>query len=166
MPSKLISYLSFLLKSTNQHGVHSPFIYNYVTKCLYTKPKQSKIKSVDVLLKSIAYFAARTIQIDGNPDLKQKVQEHFPEIDWDSSHPDIFFVGGLSKNKFLDFLSEGKFHNDSIIFINAIHQDANKLQQWEELITLPQITVSVDMFHLGMISIRKEQEKEHFIIRI
>ncbi len=28
-------YIKFLLKSTNQHGVHSPFVYNLVTKCFY-----------------------------------------------------------------------------------------------------------------------------------
>lgn len=30
-----ISFLNFLIKSKNQHGVHSPFVYNLVTKCLY-----------------------------------------------------------------------------------------------------------------------------------
>lgn len=28
-------YFNFLRKSTNQHGVHSPFVYSFVTKCLY-----------------------------------------------------------------------------------------------------------------------------------
>ncbi|AWI27230.1 O-methyltransferase [Flavobacterium pallidum] len=29
------SYLKFLWKSTNEHGVHSPFVFSLVTKCFY-----------------------------------------------------------------------------------------------------------------------------------
>ena len=34
---QLTSYLKFLLKSQNQHGLHSPFVYDLVTKCFYDK---------------------------------------------------------------------------------------------------------------------------------
>ena len=29
------SYITFIFSATNQHGVHSPFVYNLVTKCFY-----------------------------------------------------------------------------------------------------------------------------------
>ncbi|EDP69654.1 SAM-dependent methyltransferase; O-methyltransferase [Flavobacteriales bacterium ALC-1] len=39
---QILAYIKFLFNSTNQHGVHSPFIYNFVTKCLYDKKKYPK----------------------------------------------------------------------------------------------------------------------------
>lgn len=33
----LSSYFRFLLKCQNQHGLHSPFVYDLVTKCFYDK---------------------------------------------------------------------------------------------------------------------------------
>jgi predicted O-methyltransferase YrrM len=32
---QIIQYIQFLFTSTNQHGVHSPFVYDLVTKCFY-----------------------------------------------------------------------------------------------------------------------------------
>lgn len=31
----IISYIKFLLTSTNQHNIHSPFVYKFTTSCLY-----------------------------------------------------------------------------------------------------------------------------------
>ena len=44
---KVKSFILFLFKSTNQHGVHSPFVYNLVTKCFYKKTSLFKIKLVN-----------------------------------------------------------------------------------------------------------------------
>lgn len=39
---QIIAYIKFLLQSTNQHGVHSPFVFKLVTKCFYdTTPKKT-----------------------------------------------------------------------------------------------------------------------------
>ena len=42
------SYVKFLLRSTNQHGVHSPFIYDLITKCFYDK---SNFQEYEILKK-------------------------------------------------------------------------------------------------------------------
>lgn len=33
----ILNYFKFLTKATNQHGVHSPFVYQLVTQCIYKK---------------------------------------------------------------------------------------------------------------------------------
>lgn len=38
---QLKSYIKFLFKSTNQHGVHSPFVYDLLTKCVYKKEQNT-----------------------------------------------------------------------------------------------------------------------------
>ncbi len=48
MLQNIKSYLKFLWNSKNQHGVHSPFVYNLVTKCFYDKknyPEYSILKN-------------------------------------------------------------------------------------------------------------------------
>ncbi len=43
---QITSYIKFLLKSTNQHGVHSPFVYNLITQCFYDKSKHENYKNI------------------------------------------------------------------------------------------------------------------------
>ncbi len=40
------SYLNFLLKSQNQHGIHSPFVYDLITKCFYDKKKYAEYSEI------------------------------------------------------------------------------------------------------------------------
>ena len=40
----VFAYIKFLFRSSNQHGVHSPFVYNLVTKCFYDRNKYQSYK--------------------------------------------------------------------------------------------------------------------------
>ncbi len=46
MKHQILSYLSFLLRATNQHGVHSPFMYQLLTQCFYDKKKYDAYKTL------------------------------------------------------------------------------------------------------------------------
>lgn len=43
---QIIAYIKFLLRSTNEHGVHSPFVYNLLTRCLYLKEEKDSFKTI------------------------------------------------------------------------------------------------------------------------
>lgn len=46
MMYQAIQHIKFLLKSTNQHGVHSPFVFNLVTKCFYDASDYGAYKEI------------------------------------------------------------------------------------------------------------------------
>ncbi|MFC4740890.1 O-methyltransferase [Flavobacterium ponti] len=47
------SYLKFLKNSTNQHGVHSPFVYSLVTKCFYDNKNYAEYEILKKYRKSL-----------------------------------------------------------------------------------------------------------------
>ena len=47
------SYFKFLWKSKNEHGVHSPFVFNLVTKCFYDKKKYAEYSILKNYRKSL-----------------------------------------------------------------------------------------------------------------
>lgn len=48
-------YLKFIKTSTNQHGVHSPFVYNLVTKCFYDKTKYADYNKFSAYKKQLKH---------------------------------------------------------------------------------------------------------------
>jgi len=163
---RFVSYLKFLAKSTNQHGVHSPFVFKYVTQCLYSGQKLHQKKSINVLLKTLDYFGFETVSIKNNGAVRELVKQTFPKVRFDENPLDLLFVDEMDITSFQKKCSEGMLRNDSLILVDSIHDDEKNLEQWNRLIAQPEVTVSIDMFHCGLISIRREQVKEHFMIRI
>ena len=47
MLHKITSFLSFLFKSRNKHSVHSPFVFNLITKCFH---KKATIANLNIFL--------------------------------------------------------------------------------------------------------------------
>ena len=47
------SYLKFLFHSKNEHGVHSPFVFDLVTKCFYDATKYQEYKALKSYRKSL-----------------------------------------------------------------------------------------------------------------
>ncbi len=56
------AYLKFLLKSANQHGIHSPFVYELTTKCFYNKTKHPEYSILKNYREGL-YNASEAIEI-------------------------------------------------------------------------------------------------------
>ncbi|MCE7066049.1 O-methyltransferase [Dyadobacter sp. CY326] len=56
-------------------------------------------------------------------------------------------------------------HNDSVFIFDDIYWSEEMTQAWEFIKQHPQVTLTVDLFWVGLVFFRKEQVKEHFTLR-
>lgn len=162
---QLLSYLSFYFTSSNQHGVHSPFVYDYITECLYKKTKLKVPVSLKILVKSISYFEYKAIRlVDEKEGVKEKIKTICPNSAFTQNKADIIFSSiALLEFKELDPMY---LQNNTLLLVDYIHKNKNNFKHWEELKKLDQVSVTIDLFYCGVVFFRKEQAKEHFKIRI
>ncbi|WP_029035362.1 O-methyltransferase [Salinimicrobium terrae] len=288
----VFAYIKFLLRSTNQHGVHSPFVYSLVTKCFYDRKKYpsyallkehrksllkdkktiqitdfgagSKVFKTDtrkvskmaknagispkrarLLNRLVRYLEVdRAVElgtslglgtaaiaagnmvkittIEGCPETAKIAGEKFKEFGFDNiqlkvgkfeeflgekriqnsrfkiqdskiastdnrqpttgnrqqaihnselltQNFDLLFIDGHhQKEATLSYFEKllPLIHNDSVMIFDDIHWSKGMEAAWEEIKANPKVTVSIDTFQWGLVFFRREQEKEHFVIRI
>lgn len=162
---RFFARIKFLLSATNQHGVHSPFIYQFVTKGLYRKGNKNYSKTENVLLKCISYFDYSQIGLvnDSNA-LKIKLNALFPGLRYTNIPFDLIYADLSSKT--FKTIAKQNIHNNSMLLIEGIYQNKGRTAQWCTIKNLKEVTVSLDLYYCGIVFFRREQAKEHFKIRI
>ena len=262
------SYFKFLWHSKNEHAVHSPFVFNLLTKCFYdTKPKRdssgseqakqyqvlknyrnsllenkntievtdfgagSKVfksntrqinqiaqtagispKRAELLFRITNYFQpisileigtslglatsalalgnpkAKIITLEGCPETANLSQLQLQKFNinnvesvvcefstfFKTQDPKpktqdlIYFDGNHSKKATLVYFEQllPTITNDTMWVFDDIHWSIEMEKAWEEIKKHPQVTVTIDTFQWGLVFFRREQPKEHFVIRI
>lgn len=79
----------------------------------------------------------------------------------------IYFDGNHSKKATLAYfeLLLPTITNDSVWIFDDIHWSAEMEEAWGIIKNHPKVKVTIDTFQWGFVFFRREQEKEHFIIR-
>jgi hypothetical protein len=54
---------------------------------------------------------------------------------------------------------------NGLLIINRLDEFWDQRDNWDKLIRHPRVTANIDLFKMGMIFVRKEQQKETFILR-
>lgn len=125
--------------------------------------------------------------IEGCPQTARIAQHHFellkqrnivpvlgsfrtklPEVLQKIDRLDLAFVDGHhAKEPTLDYFRQclGRSHNDTVIVLDDIHWSKGMEEAWEEIKNDPAVTVTIDLYQMGIVFLRKEQAKEHFVLR-
>ena len=255
---RIKSYLKYILKSTNLHGIHSPFIYKFLDDCLYAKtdPKNiqlfsqfkklllsnkntitvtdfgagSKVfnsnkravnkiakhagihfKQAAILINIANYFKPTTIleigtslglgttalhlgspqskiiTLEGCPNTLKIAKNQFKKFDFTNIEPivgefsntlkmldddlvfDLVYFDGNHKEKatltYFEFCLKHK-NNNSIFIFDDIHWSLEMENAWKSIKNHSEVTITIDLFQWGIVFFRKEQQKEHFVIRV
>jgi Methyltransferase domain len=262
------SYLLFLWYSKNEHAVHSPFVFNLLTKCFYDKKIKpeyvvlkkyrksllennntievtdfgagskifknntrviSKIaktagissKRAQLLFRIANYFqpdprdseqakqsileigtslglatvalalgnpkasiitlegcsntraiAKNQLQILNVRNVKSIVTEFSEYFKTQNLKPKthnlIYFDGNHSKKATLDYFEVliPTITNETVWIFDDIHWSAEMQEAWEIIKKHPKVSVTIDTFQWGLVFFRREQPKEHFVIRV
>lgn len=162
------AYLRFWITATDQHGVHSPFIYRYVTLCLYNAPRFNVGHPTNILLKTIAYFKLKEVQlITKDEQIAPMIAARTNGVSITDASQRLIYLDILD-NMTLDKypINDHTITNDTILYIPEIYRTEDRHAFWKRIREMEKVTVSVDMFYGGLIFFRREQAKEHFKIRI
>jgi predicted O-methyltransferase YrrM len=80
----------------------------------------------------------------------------------------VFFDGNHREKPTLDYFEACLpfIHNDTLFIFDDIHWSEEMESAWETIKKHPQVRLTLDLFHFGLVFFRSEQkEKEHFILK-
>jgi len=123
--------------------------------------------------------------VEGCPNTLSKAQEYFEKfnlhniqihqelfsefLENTSTQFDLIFIDGdHNGERTLGYFNSllKKVHNNSVIIFDDIYWSKDMTAAWQKIIANEKVTVSIDTFQWGLVFFRKEQSKQHFVIRL
>jgi hypothetical protein len=186
-----LSYTQFLWNSQNDHGIHSPFMYRFVSKCFYTKgPRLTKrvhraekmelsYPAAEILYRIFNYLKPAKTFVLGYEDepiikmLRYAGEENkiktwfFSPLAPIPGGTDLAVIADTEKEAAMASLELilANAHNDTVCVIPNIHSTRLMERTWHAIQAHPKVSATVDAYHLGLIFFRREQVEQHFMVR-
>lgn len=130
---------------------------------------------------------ADILTIEGCPETAKKAYQNFRELELDnvelrvgnfdtllpvvideSSRLDFVYIdGNHRKDATINYFNWclPKVHEESLLIFDDIYWSKGMKEAWEEIKQHPDVTVTIDLFWIGLVYFRKGQAKEHFKIK-
>lgn len=97
-------------------------------------------------------------------DLNQVVPDVLAEL---QSLDFVLINRGYDKKAMINYLNQclPKFKETSLVVVDAIYLDKEMKEFWQQIKIHPQVTLTIDLFQIGLAFVRPQQAEEHFKIR-
>lgn len=163
-------YFKFWINASNEHGVHSPFVFNLLTKGLYSSyPNQEKrTKKEQFIDRMIIYFQPKEITVLGFDMVKENIKiNNITNFNKNDIKKTDFIVFGNDTDCFpsIGQLIDNMYNNSVFILDRRAKFDFVE-EYWQKVMVSPEVTVTLDFYYFGVAFIRKEQLKQNFNLRL
>ncbi len=94
--------------------------------------------------------------------------ELFPEVIRNSTELDFVLINGKHpKEAILNYFRWclPKLGGNSLMIFDDIYRNKGMKDAWEQIKAHPEVSVTIDLFQIGLVFVRKAQAKEDFVIR-
>jgi predicted O-methyltransferase YrrM len=131
--------------------------------------------------------AADIVSIEGCPETAKKAYQNFQDLELDNvelqvgnfdellpkvieeaTQLDFVYVdGNHRKDATLNYFNWclPKVHENSLLIFDDIYWSKGMKEAWEQIKSHPEVTVTIDLFWIGLVYFKKGQAKEHFKIK-
>lgn len=101
------------------------------------------------------------LQVGNFNELLPKEVEASHQLDF------VYVDGNHTKEATLNYfkLCLPKVHERTLLIFDDIYWSTGMKEAWEEIKAHPQVTVTIDLFAIGLVYFKKDQVKEHFKIK-
>jgi predicted O-methyltransferase YrrM len=120
-------------------------------------------ETANVAKENFIKLSANNIQvIEGNIDYTlPEFLETINQLDF------VFFDANHQYEPTIRYFEQclSKAHEDSIFIFDDIHWSPQMTKAWQHICTHSSVSLSVDLFEVGLVFFRKRQPKQHFILK-
>lgn len=142
---------------------------------------------ISTLYQAAAFTNARLVTMEGCVNTAAIAKENFQQLkmqhiemvtgNFDNTLPRVlstfsqldyvYFDGNHQKKPTLAYFNQclAKAKPDSVFIFDDIHWSTGMEEAWETIKQYPQVTVTIDLFFIGIVFFRQGQAKQHFTIR-